>query len=118
MKLNKDKIDEIILNNNIKDKLNGIELMIDNIIKSSLINTMNNQLKVINASLNNIYDKIKKNNERLENLLDNIIIKDVKDDNKNKNMNTGILDINTDDINKDIKLLYNKMNYNIDYIYK
>ena len=116
MKLNKDKIDEIILNNNIKDKLNGIELMIDNIIKSSLINTMNNQLKVINASLNNIYDKIKKNNERLENLLDNIIIKNVKDDNKNKNMNTGILDINTDDINKDIKLLYNKMNYNIDYI--
>ena len=84
MKLNKDKIDEIILNNNIKDKLNGIELMIDNIIKSSLINTMNNQLKVINASLNNIYDKIKKNNERLENLLDNIIIKDAKDDNKNK----------------------------------
>jgi len=116
MELNKDKIDEIILNNNIKDKLNGIELMIDNIIKSSLINTMNNQLKVINASLNNIYDKIKKNNERLENLLDNIIIKNVKDDNKNKNMNTGILDINTDDINKDIKLLYNKMNYNIDYI--
>ena len=44
MKLNKDKIDEIILNNNIiKDKISGIELMIDNMIKSSLINTMNNQ---------------------------------------------------------------------------
>ena len=112
MKLNKDKIDEIILNNNnINDKLNGIELMIDNMIKSSLINTMNNQLKNVNIVLNNINDDIKKNNERLENLLDNIII---KDDNKYKNMITSILDINSDDINKDIKLLYNKMNYNID----
>ena len=109
VKFNKEKIDEIILNNNnINDKLNGIELMIDNMIKSSLLNTMNNQLKNVNIVLNNINDDIKKNNERLENLLDNIII---KDDNK---MITGILDINTDDINKDIKLLYNKMNYNID----
>ena len=109
MKLNKDKIDEIILNNNnINDKLNGIELMIDNMIKSSLLNTMNNQLKNVNIVLNNINDDIKKNNERLEYLLDNIII---KDDNK---MITGILDINSDDINKDIKLFKNKMNYNID----
>ena len=45
-KLNREKIDEIILNNNIiKDKISGIELMIDNMIKSSLINTMNNQIK-------------------------------------------------------------------------
>ena len=29
-------------------------------------------------------------------------------------MITGILDINSDDINKDIKLFKNKMNYNID----
>ena len=76
MKLNKDKIDEIILNNNIiKDKISGIELMIDNMIKSSLINTMNNQLKNINILLDNIIDDIQKNNVRLENLLDNIIIK-------------------------------------------
>ena len=117
MKLNKDKIDEIILNNNnMKDKLNGIELMIDNMIKTSLINTMNNQLKIINVSLNNINDDIKKNNELLENLLDNIIIKYVKDDNKYKNMITGILDLNSDNINKNISLFYTHIdnNYNID----
>jgi len=117
MKLNKDKIDEIILNNNnIKDKLNGIELMIDNMIKTLLINTMNNQLKIINVSLNNINDDIKKNNELLENLLDNIIIKYVKDDNKYKNMITGILDLNSDNINKNISLFYTHIdnNYNID----
>ena len=84
VKLNREKIDEIILNNNnIKDKIKGIELMIDNIIKTSLINTMNIQLKSVNILLNDINDDINKNNERLDNLLDNIII---KDNNKYKNM--------------------------------
>ena len=84
IKLNKEKIDEIILNNNnIKEKIKGIELMIDNMIKSSLINSMNMQLKNVNIILNNINDDINKNNGRLDNLLNNIII---KDNNKYKNM--------------------------------
>ena len=113
LKLNKDKLDEIILNNNnIKDKINGIESMIDNMIKTSLINTMNNQLKSINVSLNHINDDIKKNNERLEILLDTIIMKD--DDDKYKNMITGTLDINTEYINKHIHFYHNEMNYNIE----
>ena len=113
LKLNKDKLDEIILNNNnIKDKINGIESMIDNMIKTSLINTMNNQLKSINVSLNHINDDIKKNNERLEILLDTIIMKD--DDDKYKNMITGTLDINTEYVNKRIRFYHNEMNYNIE----
>ena len=112
VKLNKEKIDEIILNNNnIKDKIKGIELMIDNMIKTSLINTMNIQLKSVNVLLNDINDDINKNNERLDNLLDNIII---KDNNKYKNMIQGILDITPNDINKNIKLFYTDMNNNID----
>ena len=58
VKLNHEKIDEIILNNNnIKDKIKGIELMIDMMIKSSLINTMNIQLKNLNVILNTRYIK-------------------------------------------------------------
>ena len=112
IKLNKEKIDEIILNNyNIKDKINGIIYMIDNIIKTLLINAMNLQLKNINVILNNINDDIKKNNVRLENLIDNIIVKDV---NKNKNIIKGILDIDFNDINKNILLFKTNINNNID----
>ena len=50
-KLNREKIDEIILNNNnIKDKIKGIEIMLDNIIKTSLINIMNIQLNNVNIN--------------------------------------------------------------------
>ena len=112
VKLNKEKIDEIILNNNnIKDKIKGIELMIDMMIKSSLINTMNIQLKNLNVILNTINDDINKNNERLDNLLDNIII---KDNNKYKNTIQGILNITPNDINNDIRLFYTDTNNNID----
>ena len=59
----------------------------------------------------NYFRNYSKNNERHENLLDNIII---KDNNKYKNMIQGILDITPNDINKNIKLFYTDMNNNID----
>ena len=63
-------IEEIISSyNNIKDTLDGIKLTIENIIKNSLINTINNQLKSINYSLNAVNEDIKKNNKKLEKLL-------------------------------------------------
>ena len=44
IKFNKDILDDIILSNNeIKDSLNGINLQIENIIKTSSMSSMNNQ---------------------------------------------------------------------------
>ena len=46
IQLNTEKLDEIILlNNNIKDKINGLKINIENIIKNSIIDNINNQLK-------------------------------------------------------------------------
>ncbi len=47
-KIKLEKIDEIILiNNNIKDTINGIKLNIDNIIKLSKDNNISFQLKIL-----------------------------------------------------------------------
>ena len=65
-------IEEIISSyNNIKDTIDGIKLTLENIIKNSLINTINNQLKSINYSLNAVNEDIKKNNKKLENITKN-----------------------------------------------
>ena len=53
--IHKEKLDEIIINmDNVKETINGIKIMIDNIIKNSVINEMNIQLKNINLLLNNV----------------------------------------------------------------
>ena len=70
IKLNTEKIDEIISSNNsINDSINGIKIMIDNIIKNSTANSINIQLKNINVILNNMIEDVKKNTDRLRNLL-------------------------------------------------
>ena len=70
IKLNTEKIDEIISsNNNIKDTIDGIKFNIHNIIKISTTNMVNIQLKNISTLLNNIIEDIKKNNEKLINLI-------------------------------------------------
>ena len=62
-KIKLEKIDEIILiNNNIKDTINGIKLNIDNIIKLCP-NNISIQLKNINIVLNTIIEDINKSNE-------------------------------------------------------
>ena len=67
VKLDTKKINEIIIsNNNIKDAIEGIKINIENIIKNSLVNIVNIQLKNINTLLNNINEDIKKNNEKLQ----------------------------------------------------
>ena len=69
-KIKLEKIDEIILiNNNIKDTINGIKLNIDNIIKLSKDNNISFQLKNINIIVNTINEDINKNNEKLKKLL-------------------------------------------------
>ena len=71
--LNKEKIDDIILcNNEIKDTINGIKLQIENIIKNSLDNSINIQLKNINKVLYMINEDIEKNNNKIINLINEI----------------------------------------------
>ena len=67
IKLNKEKIGEIILSNNkIKDIINGISVTIDNMIKSSPNDSKNFQLKNINKILNMVYDDLKKTSKKLK----------------------------------------------------
>ena len=59
--LNTDRIDEIIRSNtNINDSIKGIKISIENMIKNSLVNSINIQLKNINILLNNIIEIYRK----------------------------------------------------------
>ena len=78
--------------------------MIENIIKNSLMNIMNLQLKNINIILNTINEDIKKNNEKLKNIFNDNIIKI-----ENKNITKDLIDINTYKENKNI-VSFNKNN--------
>ena len=73
------------------------------------MNMMNIQLKNINIILNTINEDIKKNNEKLKNILNDNIIKI-----ENKNIIRGLIDINSYEINKNIILFNTNINNNID----
>ena len=110
IKLNKEKIDEIIQNNNkINDTINGIKLQLENMIKISSDNSMNIQLKNINMIINIINEDISKNNKKLENLFADRYI-NINNDYKNNNIIRGILDIEPNESNNKITLfnLFNK----------
>ena len=84
IKLSTEKIDNIIPSiNNIKDILGGAKLIIDNIIKNSVENSVNIQLKSVNLILNSINEDFQKTNEKLRNLLNG----NQKNINKFKNIN-------------------------------
>ena len=103
IKLNKEKIDEIIVFNNIKDTINGIKMNIENIIKNSYSNSLNIQLKNINIILNTLNEDIKKANDKILNLLkDYSITKDKLLNNNlldNNNLMKGISDIKLNESN-------------------
>ena len=66
IKLNTEKIDDIILSlNNTKDTINSCKLNIDNIIKISSDNLINSQLKKVNLVLNTLNEDITKINDKL-----------------------------------------------------
>ena len=97
------KIDDIILSiNNIKDTINGTKSNIDNIIRLSKDNSMNNQLKNVNLILNTLNEDFKKINEKLNNLLNN---NKIKNENINNNYIIAEIEIKEKDINKDIRIL-------------
>ena len=71
IKLGEDLDDIIRAYNNLKETINDIKSMLENIIKTSVNNPMNSQLKIINMALNTINEDIKKNNQKLEKILNN-----------------------------------------------
>ena len=110
--VNKESIDEIIINmNNIKETISGIKLMIDNLIKNSVINEMNIQLKNINIVLKNVNEDINTNNEKIKNLIKDNTFNNY---NENKNIIRSSIYINSNEINKDIVLFNTDINNKID----
>ena len=65
IKLGEDLNDIIRAYNNLKETINGIKSMLENIIKTSVNNPMNSQLKIVNITLNSINEDIQKNNQKL-----------------------------------------------------
>ena len=110
--VDKESIDEIILNmNNIKETIRGIKAIVDNIIKNSVMDIVNIQLKNVNLLLNNVNEDINKNNEKIKNLIkDNPFTKY----NGNKNVIRGTINITSNEVNKDIVLFNTDINNNID----
>ena len=97
IELNTKELNDIILTyNELKDSVKGIKYQIDNMIKSSLEEQVNVQLKNINIVINNINDDFAKNNERLKYL----ITKLNNFNYKNKTVLKGLKDIKSKDIKK------------------
>ena len=89
IKVNKEILDDVILSNNeIKDTINGINLQIENIIKTSSMFSMNNQFKNINKMLCMINEDINKNNKKIKCFLNDInAINDEANNNNTNNFN-------------------------------
>ena len=106
LKLNTQKIEELIsFNNDLADSMSGIEDQLENVIKISTINKVNNQLKNIKTLMNTIIEDIKKNKIKLQNLSSDII-------NNNFQNNKGIL--NNPSPNKDVINKYNEKIKNLE----
>ena len=74
-------------NDNIINTLVGIKSQLENIIKTSSGNPINNQLNNINIILNSISEDIKKCNETIDNIISNDIDIFIKNTITNKNVN-------------------------------
>jgi len=100
--LNTEKINDIRTSiKNIGDTVRGIKIMIDNIIKISLVDIVNIQLKNVNIIFNNLNEDIKKLNEKFNDLFN------VNNINKELNLNNYIIakiKIKDEDINKNIRI--------------
>ena len=111
-------------NNNIIDNIAGIKLIIENIVKNSLVEVVNVQLKNVNTILNSINGEIKTNIETLKNIIkDKDIINKKVDNNETMNLNdfqnksviSGILDVDINDIENGIILFNSDYDYDMDF---
>ena len=94
IKLNTEKIDDIILSiNNLKETIDSAKIMLENVIEKSSVNIVNVQLKGIIIILNNLNEDIKKSKEKVKNLLNenNYIIAEINIEENDMNKNIRIL---------------------------
>ena len=106
--LNTEKINDLISsNNNFIDTMNGIQDLLENIIRNSNVNNIHNQLKNIKILINTINEDIKKNNEKLHNLSHDIINNGGL---QNKVLTKKINKDNINNFNEKIKYLENDIN--------
>ena len=103
IKLGEDLNDIIRAYNNLKETINDIKLMIENIIKTSVNNPMNSQLKIVNITLNSINEDIQKNNQKLEKILNN-------NNNTNEQKAEKTLNNNNSNNQKEEKIINNNTN--------
>ena len=102
IKLNTEKIDDIILSiNNLKETIDSAKSILESIIKISSLNNSNAQLKGINIILNTLNEDIKKIKEKVVGLLDENKIKE----NNENNYIIAEINIKENDINKNIRIL-------------
>ena len=106
-KLNLEKLNDIILNNNkIKDSINDIKLKLENIILiNNSFDSLKIQLKKINEGLFKAINEINKNNEIIFNLMNNnyLMINEqikINNDLNEKNDKKNLSDINPTENNK------------------
>ena len=77
LNINTQKIEELIsFNNDLVDSMSGIQDQLENVIKISTVNKVNNQLKNIKTLINTIIEDIKKNSGKIQNLSNDIINND------------------------------------------
>jgi len=101
IKLNTEKIDDIILSiNNLKEIIDSAKLLIENMIKVSTENNVNIQLKGVNLILNTLNEDIKKTKEKVKNLLNDYQIK-----NEDNNYILAEIIIEDEDVNKNKRIL-------------
>ena len=106
--VNTEKINDLISsNNNFIDTMNGIQDLLENIIRNSNVNNIHNQLKNIKILINTINEDIKKNNEKLHNLSYDIINNGGL---QNKVLTKKINKDNINNFNEKIKYLENDIN--------
>ena len=87
IKLNKERIDDIILSiNNLKGTIDSAKYIIESVIKISSVNNINMQLKGVNLILNSLNEDIKKAKEKVKNLFN-----DNNDNNYTYNFNNNII---------------------------
>jgi hypothetical protein len=114
--LNTEKINDIRTSiKNIGDTVRGIKIMIDNIIKISLVDIVNIQLKNVNIIFNNLNEDIKKLNEKFNDLF---IVNNINNELNLNNYIIAKIKIKDEDINKNIRILSSYEEFNRDNQYK
>jgi len=101
IKFNTERIDDIMSSiNKLKETIDSAKLLIDSVIKVSLVNNINVQLKGVNLILNTLNEEIKKVKEKVKNLLN-----DNQEINTDNNYIIAEIIIKDKYVNKDIRIL-------------